>query len=302
METVQITVQQTLVMFLLIGVGYLMFRTKKISLAGSKDLASLLVVIVIPAVILNSFAVEYSTEKARILLVCTALGAALLLISGLAGQLFFPKDAISNFAVAFSNPGFFGLPLITVVLGAEAVIYVTPFIVCLNVLQFSYGVRLMRGDKSPVDWWGIIKNPIFLSTVAGVLIFFCRIPLPAIITTPLTMLSNLNGPLAMLVMGVYLAQTDLRTLFTRADLYAVTAVRLLLVPGITLLLLWAVPLALPVRQALLIAAACPVGANVAVYAQLTDRDYGHAVQTVIHSTLFCIVGLPLVLLISQWVW
>lgn len=302
MGTIQITIQQTLVMFLLIGVGYLLYRTGKVDLAGGKNLASLLVTIVIPAVIFNSFAVEYTAQKAKMLLICTFLSVVLLLLSGVAGHFLFSKNAINNFAVTFPNPGFFGLPLINAALGGEAVIYAAPFIVCLNIAQYSYGGRLMRGEKSKIDWCGIIKNPIFISAVIGVLIFVCRVQVPGIIASSASMLANLNGPLAMLVMGVYLAQTDLHTLFTRLDLYAVTVARLLLVPALTLLLLWCIPLELPIRQVMLIAAACPVGANVAVYAQLTNRDYGHAVQTVIHSTAFCILSIPFILYLAQVVW
>ena len=42
------------------------------------------------------------------------------------------------------------------------------------------------------------------------------------------------------------------------------------------------------KLAVLLAAACPVGSNVAVYAQLHGKDYPYAVETVVLSTLFSI--------------
>ena len=54
--------------------------------------------------------------------------------------------------------------------------------------------------------------------------------------------------------------------------------------------------------ALLIAAACPVGANVAVYAQLHDADYAYAVETVVVSVLLSIVTVPLVVGLANLVW
>ena len=56
------------------------------------------------------------------------------------------------------------------------------------------------------------------------------------------------------------------------------------------------------RMALLIAAACPVGANVAVYAQLHDADYAYAVETVVVSVLLSIVTVPLVVGLANLVW
>jgi len=53
---------------------------------------------------------------------------------------------------------------------------------------------------------------------------------------------------------------------------------------------------------LLIASACPVGSNVAVYAQLHNKDYVYAVETVVLSTLFSIVTIPTMLFVFQNMW
>ncbi len=301
METVKIVTEQTLVMFLLIATGYVLFRSKKITLAGSRDMASLMVTIVIPAVIINSFSSPYSPQKAKALVLCILLSALLLAVSLIVSHLFFRGHAIDDFASGFSNPGFFGIPLVQAAFGSEAVFYITPFIVGINVLQFTYGVRLMAKEKSP-DWKQFARNPIFLSAVIGVLLFFLPIELPGAISSPLNYVANLNAPLAMIVMGVYLAQTDFRSLFTSPRLYGVCASRLLLIPLLSLLAFSLIPAGYEIRSALLIAAACPVGANVAVYAQLNGGDYAYAVKTVVLSTLFCILTLPVVLTISQFIW
>lgn len=47
--------------------------------------------------------------------------------------------------------------------------------------------------------------------------------------------------------------------------------------------------------ALLIAASAPVGANVAIYAQIHGKDYIYASKTVVVSTLLSVVSLPLVI-------
>ncbi len=301
LNSVGIVVQQTVIMFLMIGVGYWMFRSGRFSERGSKDMASLMVSVVIPAVILNSFLGGYSAEKARVLIVCTLATVLVLLLSVAVGWKLFGRG-IDCFAATFSNPGFFGLPLISAAFGEGAVLYATPFVVGLNILQFSYGVSIMRKEKSTFKVSDILKNPIFLSAVIGVVVFASGIQVHAILTKTVSMMSNLNGPVAMLVMGAYLAQTNLSTLLTRPSLYAVSAVRMLLIPALTLLILWKMPLDISVRQALLICSACPVGANVAVYAQLNDLDSGYAVQTVIHSTVLCILTIPLVMLLAQTLW
>ena len=64
MEIALIVFRQTVVMFLYMFAGYVMFRTEKMTIKGSRDIASLLVWLVIPAVIVNSFCVERTWDKA----------------------------------------------------------------------------------------------------------------------------------------------------------------------------------------------------------------------------------------------
>ena len=107
MSTAITLVNQTLIMFLLAGVGYFLFRTKRISLEGSKSLANILIYIVLPCVIVNGFLVERTTERMIGLLVSAAAAAILLVVAMVVSRLFFPKDAIASFSAAFSNAGFF---------------------------------------------------------------------------------------------------------------------------------------------------------------------------------------------------
>ena len=50
--------------------------------------------------------------------------------------------------------------------------------------------------------------------------------------------------------------------------------------------------------------ACPGGnpVNVAVYAQLHNKDYAYAVETVILSTLFSIVTIPALVALTGLIW
>ncbi|MBQ2084442.1 MAG: AEC family transporter, partial [Firmicutes bacterium] len=103
--------------------------------------------------------------------------------------------------------------------------------------------------------------------------------------------------------GVYLAQTDLVKMFGRRTLYLVSALRLLVIPVLSLLILSLLPSSMYVmKTVLLIVAACPVGSNVAVYAQLHGKDYPYAVETVIISTLLSIVTIPFILYLSTLLW
>ena len=89
----------------------------------------------------------------------------------------------------------------------------------------------------------------------------------------------------------------------RKALYLVASVRLLLIPAIAVLLLALLPASMnQMKTVLLIAVSCPVGSNVAVYAQLHGKDYPYAVETVIVSTLFSLLTIPLMIYLSELIW
>ena len=211
---------QILLMFLYLIIGYVLYRTGLITQEGSKALAHLLLYCVMPCVVLKSFCIEYSAKGAVELAVSIAAGAGVLLLSMAVSWLFFRKDPMAQIGVAFSNAGFMGFPLVTAVLGGEAVFYAAGFVALLNALQWTYGQAKLSGDKKYIQLGAVLKNPLVLSLLGGVVIYFCRIPVPQFLRTPMGAIAGMNAPLAMIVLGVYLARTDLKAIFTRPRLYA----------------------------------------------------------------------------------
>ena len=106
----------------------------------------------------------------------------------------------------------------------------------------------------------------------------------------------------MVVIGVYLAQTDFKSLFTTKAVYMTGLVRLVIVPAVLTLVFWIIPIDYSIKLAVFIAAICPVGSNVAVYAQLHGKDYSHAVKTVTMSTVFSILTMPLFIMLVTNLW
>ena len=298
MQIALVVVRQTLVMFLYMLVGYLLFRAKKHTVQGSRDIASMLVYLIIPDVLVNSFCVEFTAAKLLEFLYSALLGAVSILIAIVLARVFFPKSPIDDFAAAFSNAGFIGIPLIQASLGPQAVFYLAGIIAMLNIGQWTYGVGLLTGKKSATSPKSILLNPIMIGALTGLVIFVTGLGsrVPDIVRTTLQGVSSLNGPLAMIVLGCYLAQTDLKKMVLTLRLYALSAVRLLLIPLCTLLVFWPLPLPTEMKYAVFIAASAPVGANVAVYAQLHGKDYPYACQTVTIMTLLSILSLPLMLM------
>lgn len=296
-------IQKLVVMFIFMMMGAFLFKKSLITEEGSKCFGNLLIYLVLPCVIVNSFLTERTAQRMMALLLCLCLSVLILCLSIMVSRLLFQKDPIGHFAAAFSNPGFFGIPLISAVLGEEAVFYVAPFIACLNILQWTYGVSVLKEEKVKVCLKNIICSPFMIGFGIGILLFLSQVTIPTVARSVISMTANLNTPVAMLVSGVYLAKVDLKAMLKNRELYRISAVRLLIIPAHGALVLSLLPEYLyDVKMCLFIAAACPVGSNVAVHAQLHKKDYAYAVQTVVLSTLLSAFSIPMLVLTIQNVW
>ena len=300
MATVFIVLRQSIIMFVYMAIGGLLFKKGLITKEGSKSLANLLLYAVLPCVVVKSFCVARTPERMNGLLVSFLAALGILLLAMAVSHLLFKKNPIDDFGAAFSNAGFMGFPLVAAVQGSEAIFYAAGFVALLNALQWTYGQSLISGDPSYRSPKAILKNPLVLSLLLGLLIFCFELPVPAIASDLLAALAALNAPLAMVILGVYLAQTDARTLFNDPHLYVVAAARLVLIPLLTARMLKLLPAQYAaITTTLVIVAAAPIGSNVAVYAQKLGKDYAYAVRGVCLSTLLSAITMPLLMLFAN---
>lgn len=303
MEIAAILLRQIVIMFLFMMIGVWLFRTEKLTRAGSKDLGNVLIYVIMPCVVLNAYMTEFSRERLTGLLWAFGLSVATLLLAMLVSHVLFRRHPIENFGTAFSNAGFMGIPLVSAVLGTEAVFYTSAFVALLNILQWTYGVFVITKDKGQISARKILTNPVLLSLVAGIILFLLPVEMPSVVTGTVGSIAGMNAPVAMISLGTYLAQTRLKELFTDRTAYLSTLVRLIVIPLLTLALLCLVPAEyMTLKLAVLIVAITPVGSNVAIFAQIHNQNYTQAVKSVCLSTLCSIVTMPLIVALARLVW
>ena len=171
-------------------------------------------------------------------------------------------------------------------LGEEAVFYVSSYVALLNILQWTYGLVTITGDRSLISVKRLRTNPILLSFLAGIALFLLPVSLPETAENVVGTIAAMNGPLAMIVLGVYLGQVPLRSLFSGRVVYRCALMRLIVIPVLTMALLFVFPEKYHMlKLTILIAASAPVGSNVSIFAQLYGQDYMQSVKEVTFSTL-----------------
>ena len=287
--------RQLVIMFLYMGIGWLLVKRGLISKEGSRDLSNVLIYAVNPAVIIDSFTVAASPERDRALLI-SFLGALLLLVAAVAvSRLAFRKEPVLSFGSTFSNSGL-GIPLVSGSFGPEGVMYATGNMALLSVFQWTYGNALLTGEKSRIKFRPMLVNPVVIPFLAGLCIYFLRIHLPPLLGTCLSAMAALNAPVANIVLGTYLGEIALMEIFTSKSLWVCSFFRLLVIPLLTMLGFFLFfQHYQEVVHVLLVICSAPVAMNTAVYSRRVGQDYRKAARLVCLSTLLSLVTMPLVM-------
>ena len=303
MEAVGTVVGKVAVIMLLIVVGYFVTKRGIFTERGASEVTTLLIKLVTPCVIVNSFLGSTDTLGAYELLMAMALPAlwmaAALGISLLAFRKEPPeRQKVLRFSVLFSNTGFMGIPLVQGIVGDTGVIYASFGVVVFNILCWTYGYSMMSGGAK-LNLKTILLNPGIVGLLFGLPLYFLRLELPGILAEPVGYLADLNTPLAMLVVGSYIAKVDLHSFISDFSVYKASFLRLLLCPGVFLLML----LLLRPREDLflsnMIQASAPVAANSVLFAVQFKRDSELASKLVAVSTVLSILTIPVMTVISQ---
>lgn len=207
---------------------------------------------------------------------------------------------ILTFAVTISNTGFIGIPLISIALGEEAVFIAAIAEVVNDLIVFTVGLMLLQSGKSEkkgVDFSAML-SPGFLSVIVGLLIFAFQIQLPDFLAQTLGYMSNAVTPVAMFLLGAQLAEIDFKEVLKNKKILEVMGLRLLVVPAIvTIILLCFFPDRILANQVIIMMAAMPTAACLAIFSRTYQLDYKFATTCTLSTTLGLLATLPVWLVV-----
>lgn len=295
--------QQVIVIFLLIGVGALAGKIGFIHNESSKDMTRILCYIVSPCVIIKAFQQPFSIDSAFGLLIAfiAALGIHLLATIGL--KFVFNRKIVPDpghrlalrFGATYSNAGFMGIPLLAALLGTQGVFYGTAYLAGFNIFCWTSGIALYNGKTDRKSMLKALVNPNIIAIIIGLFFFLSAVPLPALISTGVSYLYDLNTPLSMLVIGYTFSQIRMGRLFSDPWIWPGTILRNLAVPIIVLIVLQSIGVNKMVLLSSVLMSACPVASYTVLFAKMKDYDTGFPTKLMAISTLLSIVTIPLVL-------
>ena len=291
------------VILILILVGYFTVKKGMFTKESLGSITSFLLYIVTPCLIVSSF---LSAESGKLdgwtLLLAAVLPALSIVISIALSYLFFRKEPsgrrrVLRFSMIFCNVGFMGIPLVEGIVGSEGVLYGSFFIAVFNIFCWTYGYVMMGGGK--VRLKALLLNPGVIGIVIGLPLYLLDVPVPALIERPIELISALNTPLAMIVVGGYIAQVKLRAFVSDLAVYKMAVLRLVVAPLLYLALVWLLRPDETLLMSTVIQAATPVAANCVLFAVQFGSDAELASKSVAVSTALSVVTIPLLTVLVQ---
>jgi len=234
-----IVIGQVVTLFLMMGVGFVLTKLNCFSVETSGQCTKLLLYVVCPCIVITKLQLEATPQVVRILLVSTLSMAATYAVVILLSYLFFRKSptdtrVVYRFGVTYGNVGFMGFPLLAGVLGEDSMLFGVVALVVFFLFQWTHGVLAFGGKLNPRS---LIVNPGILATLVGVLFFAVGFQIPAPVFNAMDFISDLNTPLAMVVIGSQMARSDILRMLKKPRLYLASAFKLILVPAVTGLVL-----------------------------------------------------------------
>ncbi|MCC8122645.1 MAG: AEC family transporter [Oscillospiraceae bacterium] len=290
-------------LFLMMAVGFVLVKLKKLHTNVLPQINFLLLYVVAPCVIIHSMQTERSASLLRNLAIGFGLIALTYVVYMFIAMPFFRRQeektrSVMRFGSIYGNTGFMGLPLVQSVLGQSATIYAALGFVVFNIFSWTHGVVLMGGRKH-FSIKKAILNPGVISAIIGLTLFLFEIRLPSVVDNAIGFMANINTPLAMVVVGAQLADSDVLATFRRALLYQGAVIKLILVPLVTALILLPFHLDPLLYCTIVILAAAPSAGVTAMFSLRWQQDSKTAAQLITLTTLLSIITLPIFAVLAQ---
>lgn len=296
-------------LILIVLMGFTLVKAKLLKTEDSRPLSVIALYVISPSVMINAFQTAATPEVLKGLALSFALAVLFHVLLILLGRLFkrlFGLDALEQAATVYSNSGNLIIPIVMSLFGEEWVIYASGFIVVQTFLVWTH-LRMLLSGTNRLSWKTMLSNINILSMFAGMVLFALQIRLPVVITDTLSSVGIMIGPVAMLVAGMLIASLPLRDIIASKRVYLVVLLRLFVMPFIMLLAVKLLGFAHmgghsdTVVLISFLATVSPAAATVTNMAVVYGGDARKAGAIYGVTTLLCVVTMPLMIALYDWI-
>lgn len=308
MELSLLLIKQIASMFLMMAVGVVLVRLRVLKPEHGSVISRILLYAVVPCTIINSYQIDFSVSKLAGLGV-SILGAVVVHLIFLVLERVLRRplrlEAVESASILYSNAGNLIIPLVLAALGQEWVFYISGYMLVQQLLIWTHGKTMVCGERQ-WDFKKIVTNVNIIAIFVGIVLFLTGFRFPSVVQTAVDSMAGMIAPLSMVLTGMLLGGMKLREIVGTPRAYLVTALRLVVFP-LAVVLVFAFsgiarlhPEAVNILLVTTLAAASASATTITQFAQLYDNKPGYTSVISILTVIFCILTIPLMTGLYQW--
>lgn len=295
-------------LFLMMLAGFLLVKLKILKSSDSRLLSLISTYVFIPSMVLKSFQIDSNAESIRdilILLTAALLIHAVFISLALLLRRSLKLTNIEQASLIYTNCGNLITPLVASIFGTDMLFCSSIFATVQILIIWTHGYALVCQERTK-NLREVLLNFNIIVALISLALFILKIQLPDIIMDTLDGLSSMMGPAGMLILGMLIAGADLTDVFSRPRTFFIAMLRLIAYPLFIILLFKALRLSNytsspEVLMISLMAAAAPSANTIINMTQINNIDARPAVSINIVTTILCIITMPLVIQLYQWI-
>ena len=290
-------------MFILIFIGWFLLKYGIITKQGQENLTDLVIYLILPCNIVKSFLIDFSEDILRQCLNILILSVLLQLFCVVFGKIFYrrhepDRQKCLQYGIICSNAGFLGNPIAEGVFGTTGLLLASVYLIPQRIMMWSSGLTIFTGDNTENGltphqrrvqvFKKVITHPCIIACILGLVLMISQWKLPAVLDTTLSHLGGCNTALSMIVIGMILAEGNMKNIFDK-DIWIYSLIRMVLIPGLLLIICRLIQLPDLVTGVSVLLAAMPAGATTSILAAKYNRAPAFAAQLVVVSTVLSFV-------------
>ncbi len=284
------------------AVGFICGKVKLITPEVNRGLANVALMLVNPLTTFTSYQTAYSNEIALNLLYTFVLAITAFALQIPLSIMIVRKSRreypIERLSILLSNCSYIGIPLVQSMYGSEGIIYLTAFVTVFHLVTWTYGLSLMSGERNVGKMLRNMISPALVAVLCGAICFFANFRLPELVVNPLSRIAAMNTPMAMLIAGSTLSQTNIKKAVTRLSTFVICALKLLILPICVLLVIFnAKHLGIPseIINIVIIAVSCPTATIITMFSHRFGKNSVYSSEIFTVCTLLSVITIPFVL-------
>ncbi len=300
MQVFSSTLNQMLVLFTFMALGYFLNFKGILPLNTSLALSRLETNVLVPCLVFNTFfkycTVENISEKWLYIVYGTAITIVSILIAVFLSKLF-SKDGylrkIYTYSFAVANFSFMGNAVVLGIFGENVLFDYMIFTLPLCLYVYSYGTASLKPDSDNKLSIKMFMNPICLSMLLGGVAGLVGLPIPKFLVTAISSAGACMSPLAMLLTGFVVANFSIKRLASIKRIYAASVLRLIILPLLFVIILKLLKTDDTVIMLTLCATAMPLGLNTVVFPAAYGGDTTPGAGMALISHLMSVITIPI---------